>query len=80
MNEKTARQIEEMKKQTIGVEVEMNNITRKEAAEVAANFFGTNRCVIPFENKITTMMKLFSLRRKSCLLRNNRQLLLFVLP
>ena len=28
MNEKTARQIEEMKKQTIGVEVEMNSITR----------------------------------------------------
>ena len=26
MNEKTARQITEMKKQTIGVEVEMNNI------------------------------------------------------
>ena len=29
MNEKTARQIEEMKKQTIGVEVEMNSITRE---------------------------------------------------
>lgn len=29
MNEKTARQITEMKKQTIGVEVEMNNITRQ---------------------------------------------------
>ena len=29
MNEKIARQIEEMKKQTIGVEVEMNNITRE---------------------------------------------------
>ena len=28
MNEKTARQIAEMKTQTIGVEVEMNNITR----------------------------------------------------
>ena len=26
MNEKTARQIEEMKKQTIGVEVEMNSM------------------------------------------------------
>ena len=32
MNEKTARQIEEMKKQTIGVEVEMNNIRRDRAA------------------------------------------------
>ncbi|MDD6489304.1 MAG: hypothetical protein PUG48_05775 [Clostridia bacterium] len=32
MSEKTTRQIEEMKKQTIGVEVEMNNITREKAA------------------------------------------------
>nr|DAM03019.1 MAG TPA: Putative amidoligase enzyme [Caudoviricetes sp.] len=39
MNEKTARQIEEMKKQTIGVEVEMNNIRRDRAAEIAAVFF-----------------------------------------
>ena len=44
MNEKTVRQIEEMKKQTIGVEVEMNSITRNKAAKVAADFFGTNRC------------------------------------
>ena len=29
MNEKTRIQIEEMKRQTIGVEVEMNNITRE---------------------------------------------------
>ncbi len=43
MSEKTARQVEEMKKQTIGVEVEMNNITRENAAKVAAEFFGTNR-------------------------------------
>ena len=46
MNEKTARQIEKMKKQTIGVEVEMNNIRREKAAETAAAFFGTGR----FEN------------------------------
>ncbi len=46
MNEKTARQIAEMKNQTIGVEVEMNNITRQKAAKVAADFFGTDR----FEN------------------------------
>ena len=46
MNEKTARQIAEMKNQTIGVEVEMNNITRQKAAKVAADFFGTGR----FEN------------------------------
>ena len=39
MNEKTARQITEMKKQTIGVEVEMNNITRQKAAKAAAEFF-----------------------------------------
>lgn len=46
MNEKTARQITEMKNQTIGVEVEMNSITRQKAAKVAADFFGTGR----FEN------------------------------
>lgn len=39
----TARQIEEMKKQTIGVEIEMNNITRQKAAKLAADFFGTGR-------------------------------------
>ena len=43
MNEKIARQVEEMKKQTIGVEVEMNNITRSKAAKVAAAYFGTGR-------------------------------------
>ena len=43
MNEKTRVQIEEMKKQTIGVEVEMNNIDRSRAAKVAAEFFGTGR-------------------------------------
>lgn len=46
MNEKIAKQIDEMKKQTIGVEVEMNNITRDKAAKLAATFFGTGR----FEN------------------------------
>lgn len=43
MNEKMARQIEEMKKQTIGVEVEMNSIARSRAAKIAADFFGTGR-------------------------------------
>ena len=43
MTEKTARQIENLKNQTIGVEVEMNNITRKDAARLAAEFFGTGR-------------------------------------
>ncbi|MFR0870076.1 MAG: amidoligase family protein [Oscillospiraceae bacterium] len=43
MNEKTTKQIEEMMNQTIGVEVEMNNITRTKAAELAAEFFGTGR-------------------------------------
>lgn len=41
MNAKIASQIEEMKKQTIGVEVEMNNIERSQAARIAAKFFGT---------------------------------------
>ena len=43
MNEKTKKQIENLKKQTIGVEVEMNSITRQAAAKVAAEFFGTRR-------------------------------------
>ena len=43
MTERTASQIEAMKQQTIGVEVEMNNITRQKAAKVAAEFFGTGR-------------------------------------
>ena len=43
MNEKIAHQIEKMKKQTIGVEVEMNNIKIDKAARLAADFFGTGR-------------------------------------
>ena len=43
MNDKITNQIEEMKKQTIGVEVEMNNITREKAARIAADYFGTGR-------------------------------------
>ena len=43
MNTKIANQIAEMKKRTIGVEVEMNNITRRKAAHLAADFFGTGR-------------------------------------
>ena len=43
MSEKTAQQTIEMKKQTIGVEVEMNSITREAAAKLAADFFGTGR-------------------------------------
>ena len=43
MTEKTERRIENLKNQTIGVEVEMNSITRKDAAKVAAEYFGTGR-------------------------------------
>lgn len=43
MTEKTKSQIEAMKTQTFGVEVEMNNITRANAAKTAAAFFGTGR-------------------------------------
>lgn len=39
----TEKQITDIKNQTIGVEVEMNNITREKAAKIAAEFFGTNR-------------------------------------
>ena len=41
MTAKTKTQIEEMKNQTIGVEVEMNSITRENAAKLAAECFGT---------------------------------------
>ena len=43
MNEKIREQIERAKTQTIGVEVEMNNITRNRAAQIAAELFGTGR-------------------------------------
>ena len=43
MSQRTENQVAEMKKQTIGVEVEMNNIDRSRAAKVAAEFFGTGR-------------------------------------
>ena len=41
MNERIQNQINNMKNQTIGVEIEMNNITRRKAAEKVAEFFGT---------------------------------------
>ena len=40
---KNMANMEEAKKQTIGVEVEMNSITRRDAAKVAAEYFGTGR-------------------------------------
>lgn len=43
MSERTQNQVNEMKKQTIGVEVEMNRITREKAAKLAAEFFETGR-------------------------------------
>lgn len=43
MNDKVLKQIENMKKQTLGVEVEMNNITRRDAAKIAADLFGTRK-------------------------------------
>ena len=43
MTNATAAQIENMKAQTFGVEVEMNSITRENAAKAAAAYFGTGR-------------------------------------
>ena len=43
MKETTRKQIEAMKAQTIGVEIEMYNITRQNAAKEAAAFFGSSR-------------------------------------
>lgn len=43
MTDKTLSQVARAKEQTIGVEIEMNNITREKAAKLAAEFFGTGR-------------------------------------
>ena len=43
MTEKTRKQIENMKSQTYGVEIEMTGITRAKAARTAAAYFGTRR-------------------------------------
>jgi hypothetical protein len=43
MSEGTESRTAGMKNQTIGVEVEMNSITREAAAKLAAGFFGTGR-------------------------------------
>lgn len=43
MTSKTANQVAAMKTQTIGVEVEMNGITRACAAKIASEYFGTYR-------------------------------------
>ena len=40
MNNKVNAQIDRMKEQTIGVEVEMNGISRRRASEIAAEYFG----------------------------------------
>lgn len=45
MNAKLAKMVEDMKKQTIGVEIEMAEITRQQAARVVAKYFGTERTV-----------------------------------
>ena len=45
MNEKTRNFVEEMKKQTIGIEIEMANITREKACRVIAKYFGTEHTV-----------------------------------
>ena len=44
MREETRIQIENMKSQEFGVEIEGNNITRQKAAKKAAEYFGTGRC------------------------------------
>jgi len=41
MNTKVECRVANMKKQTFGVEVEMNSISRKKASEIIANYFGT---------------------------------------
>lgn len=43
MQDKTSRINQAMRSQTFGVEVEMSQISRKAAAQLAARYFGTNR-------------------------------------
>lgn len=43
MNASTERRIAAMKTQTFGVEIEMTNLTRPQAAQIAADYFGTGR-------------------------------------
>lgn len=45
MNERTKQQIKAMKDQTIGVEIEMYNITRERVAEVVAAYYNTENTV-----------------------------------
>ena len=45
MKNKTAEFIENMKKQTIGVEIEMAEITRNQVAKIVAKHFGTESTV-----------------------------------
>ena len=53
MNTKIANQIAEMKKQTIGVEVEMNNISRQAAAKIAAEHdFENDRVIVLDKGKL----------------------------
>ena len=47
MNEKTMNQIAEMKKQTIGVEVEMNSITRQKPQSSQPSFSAQAEVRIP---------------------------------
>ncbi|WP_283650790.1 amidoligase family protein [Ileibacterium valens] len=46
MKEKTIRQIEAIKEQTIGVEIEMAEITRRKAIGVVADYFGTRSSIL----------------------------------
>lgn len=45
MNEKTRNFIEEMKTQTIGIEIEMANITREKSCRTVAKYYGTENTV-----------------------------------
>lgn len=45
MNSKTKRQVEKMKTQTFGVEIEMTGISRRKVARIVAKYFGTTDTV-----------------------------------
>lgn len=65
MNEKMTKQIEEMKQQTIGVEVEMNGITRDRAAKLAATYFAQADMKTQLDATATALGQLGMLRAES---------------
>ena len=66
MNDKTREQIEAMKNQTIGVEVEMNSITREKVAGIAQSSSEQDATKTQPEGTDTTLGQLGTNREEWC--------------